>query len=160
MFQPHLSFHSCFLLLHTLDSSHLTPVPESLPSTWKIWIEFLFPAPRLTQSSLLKAFNKWPNKRKFSASLTLPLPSNKYTQNFSNCNYYFYTVDFPLQEYEEAWGLPRGSIHPFCLFVSLFLKEHSGYWSWTNRCQEVLPLFRWAQQKGNLYHIYHPPQGI
>lgn len=44
-----------------------------------------------------------------------------------------------------------------CLFVS---KEHSSHWSWTNRCQEILPLFWWTQQKGNLYNIYRPPQRL
>lgn len=44
-----------------------------------------------------------------------------------------------------------------CVFVS---KEHSGHWSRTNRCQKILPLLWWAQQKGNLHNIHRPPQRI
>lgn len=44
-----------------------------------------------------------------------------------------------------------------CVFVS---KEHSSHRSWTHGCQEVLPVFWRAQQKGHVYNIYHPHQRL
>lgn len=77
--------------------------------------------------------------------------------HFKKCNGYNYRWLFSVRIETEGLSEETTWILCVCVFVS---KEHSSHWSWTNRCQEILPLFWWAQQKGNLYNIYRPPQRL